>query len=242
MNYAIISDIHSNLTAFKAIIGSLEGVDRVWCLGDVVGYGPEPNQSIELLKQLDPLWITGNHDAGAAQKVPLDLFSYDARAALEWTQQRLTPTNLKHLQGLPLTLTPLEGVTLVHGSPRNPIWEYIFSAGIAEVNFAYYPTRIIFVGHTHIPVIFKKTDDLPCQAIPLVEGVFSLADEARYIVNPGSVGQPRDGDIRASFLLFDSEKLTVELHRAPYRVEETQEKMRKENLPPFLIERLAYGV
>lgn len=241
MRYAVISDIHSNLAAFEAIVNLLEKVDGLWCLGDVVGYGPAPNECIESLLRFPHLWVAGNHDLGAVGKTSLSVFSDDARVALEWTGGKLSRSNLKCLENLSVTLTPTKQVTLVHGSPRDPTWEYLFSSEAADLNFGYFASKIAFIGHTHVPTIFKKVPDSPCQIIPPFEKTFPLAEDARYIINVGSVGQPRDGNPDASFLIFDSDKLIIEYHRVSYHVAETQEKMRKENLPRFLVERLAYG-
>ncbi|MDI6689999.1 MAG: metallophosphoesterase family protein [Actinomycetota bacterium] len=257
MRYGIIADIHGNLAAFKEVIKHLRGVDQIWCLGDVVGYGPDPNECIELLASFSHLCIAGNHDLGAIGKIDLDDFSLDARIACEWTGRELTLQSLNYLQNLPLELNPIDDVTLVHGSPRNPIWEYIISTWDAEANFHHFTSKVAFVGHTHIPIVFQKFPKdtrLPagpptgragqvCQAIGLEEGkVFTLREGFRYIINVGSVGQPRDGNPKASFIIFDSEKFSFEYHRVSYPIEETQEKMESNKLPAFLIYRLTHGI
>ena len=243
MRRLVVSDIHSNLEAFQAVLDDAGPVDEVWCLGDVVGYGPDPNGCVELLRSHSHLCIAGNHDWATLGKLDLRDFNPDAREANLWNRQQLTPGNLAYLDALPETLQ--EGqFTLVHGSPRYPIWEYIIYPSTAEVNFEYLDTPFCFVGHTHTPVIFRLRDEQDangCDTITPVLGNPVELGPGPLFVNPGSVGQPRDGDPRASYVIFDSHSLTVEHRRVAYPVETTQAKMMEHEIPLRLVLRLGYG-
>ena len=239
----VLSDIHSNSEALKAVLDDASPVDQVWCLGDVVGYGPDPNGCVELLRAFPHRCIAGNHDWATLGKLDLRDFNPDARDANLWNRQELTPENLAYLEARPEKL--VEGdFTLIHGSPRYPIWEYIIYASTAQVNFQHFDTQICFAGHTHAPMIFRlgqEEGEEVCEAItPSVEGPISLGAE-RLIINPGSVGQPRDGDPRASYALLDTEAFTLEYRRVAYPVEKTQAHMMKHDLPLRLVLRLGYG-
>lgn len=243
MRSLVLSDIHSNLEAFEAVLDDAGPVDQVWCLGDVVGYGPDPNGCVELLRSLSHLCIAGNHDWATLGKLDLQDFNPDAREANLWNREQLTPENLAYLEALPETW--VEGqFTLIHGSPRHPIWEYIIYASTAQINFAYFDTPYCFVGHTHTPVIFRLQNEGGTKVCDLVSPPASesasLGPE-RLILNPGSVGQPRDGDPRASYLLLDTEALTIEYRRVAYPVEKTQAKMLEHDMPLRLVLRLGYG-
>lgn len=243
MLIAVISDIHSNLAAFEASAEEFENVDQVWCLGDIVGYGPQPNESLEFLKKFSYQSVAGNHDLGAVGKISLRDFNLEGQRALSWTTPRLKASSLLFLEALPLKLIPLPEVTLIHGSPREPVWEYIHTLDIAEANFSYFTTLVCFFGHTHFPVILKKLPGKSCQIVQFREDeeVF-LMKEAKWLINPGSIGQPRDGNPNASFILFDSEKFSVKYKRVPYDIKRTQEIMRQSRLPSLLIQRLSVGI
>jgi predicted phosphodiesterase len=245
MRYLIISDIHANLAAFKAVLDDSEGkYDKVWCLGDIVGYGPDPNECIELLKLLDPVCIAGNHDWAVLGKLDVDDFNPDARRVSLWTRDILTENNHQFIQKLPVALIQEEQFTLVHGSPRHPIWEYILYPAVAQVNFEHFSTRYCLVGHTHSPVIFHAPSEPKgvCQAqVPSNNnGPIPLGDN-RLILNPGSVGQPRDGDPRASYGILDVDDLSFEYRRIPYPIAEVQERMQELEFPGRLINRLSFG-
>ena len=243
MRYLIISDIHSNLEAFEAVLADAGFFDRVWCLGDVVGYGPDPNECVERLRDLPHICVAGNHDWAVLGKLDLDDFNPEARRACLWTREQLLPANREYLEALPQSLVE-EGFTLVHGSPRHPIWEYILYPSTARANFEHFDTRFCFVGHTHVAVIYRHNPENPAKAcdvlIPSLDDPLVLGED-RLIINPGSVGQPRDGDPRASYIILDSDKLTLEYRRIPYPVEVTQARMMEKGLPPRLIVRLGYG-
>jgi diadenosine tetraphosphatase ApaH/serine/threonine PP2A family protein phosphatase len=243
MRYALLSDIHANLTAFEAVLKDIEcqgGVEEVWCLGDVVGYGPEPGRCIELLKSTNHTCIAGNHDLATIGRVELSNLNPDAATAIRWTAKQLTDADAGFLAALP-TVTEREGFTLVHGSPREPVWEYLVSIGTARESFSHFETRFCLVGHTHMPLVFKQ-EESGASFIPFTEGVGLVLGKGRLIINPGSVGQPRDGDPRASYAILDSEAGVVRLHRVPYDINEVQFKIIKNNLPVRLSVRLGQGV
>lgn len=244
MRYLVISDIHANLPAFEAVLEDTKGqYDEVWCLGDVVGYGPHPNECVELLASLDAVCVAGNHDWATLGHLDPEDFNPEARAVLSWTHQQLTARNLRFLEQLGERVVEGE-FTLVHGSPRHPIWEYILFPSVAQANFAYFDTRYCLVGHTHSAVIFEANeagDELLAAYLPDFNNGPVLLPEARLIINPGSVGQPRDGDPRASYMLLDVDQRTFEWRRAAYPVEKTQESMQRYGLPARLINRLTFG-
>ncbi|MDP2954325.1 MAG: metallophosphoesterase family protein, partial [Chloroflexota bacterium] len=241
---AILSDIHSNLAALEAVLADLKargGADQLWCLGDIVGYGPDPGECLELLRWQDHICVAGNHDWGAAGKVDLETFNPDAAAACLWNAQRLTEEQLRYLDGLPLELQASD-FTLVHGSPRDPIWEYLLSEPAAWESFQRLGTRCCLIGHSHIPLFFEAMpEEEIARQRELPEGVALQLGERRLIINPGSVGQPRDGNPKASYALYDAEAGLLWHYRVPYDMAVTQEKMMKEHLPPRLAARLSYG-
>ena len=243
MPYLIISDIHANLAAFEAVLDSAGDFDRIWCLGDMVGYGPDPNECIERLREFDHICLAGNHDWAALDRLELEDFNPEAQKACRWTQAQLTPDNHAYLEGLPTTLIE-EGFTLVHGSPRQPVWEYLLYPSVALPNFKHFGTQFCFIGHTHFPVIFQlvmQEFGEFCELIPPpLDGPIPLGKQ-RLIINPGSVGQPRDGDPRASYALLDLEHLTIEYRRISYPIKKTQQRMEEAGLSQKLINRLSFG-
>jgi diadenosine tetraphosphatase ApaH/serine/threonine PP2A family protein phosphatase len=243
MRYAIIADIHANLTAFKAVLEDIVrqgGAHKVWCLGDVVGYGPDPHECIELLCQTDHVCVAGNHDWGAIGKIDTSVFNPDAAAACHWTAKQLNSADVKYLENLPLVIEDGD-FTLVHGSPREPIWEYLISTGIARENFAYFKSQFCLVGHSHVPLVFSYDGSSACSASRFSTDVELAPGKIRLIINPGGVGQPRDGDPQASYAIYDSETRLIKLYRVPYDIRATQDKMVKHGLPLRLVARLSYG-
>lgn len=242
MRYAILSDVHANLDALEAVLEDVarEGVERIVCLGDFVGYGPEPNECVERLRPLVQIALVGNHDLAAVGRLNSDHFNLYARIALEWTRQHLSPSTRAYLESLPPRVEA-QGVLFVHASPRDPVEEYILDPVTADDNFRCEPFDICFFGHSHLPVWFvhdgKRTElrFLPPKTPVRLEG------GARHLVNVGSVGQPRDGDPRAAYLVYDAEQRTAELRRIPYPVERVQRKMQAAELPKPLWLRLAEG-
>ncbi|OGO03505.1 MAG: hypothetical protein A2Y72_04685 [Chloroflexi bacterium RBG_13_53_26] len=242
MRCAILADIHGNLAAFQAVLEDLHrrgAVDELWCLGDVVGYGPHPGECIRLLRQHAHLCVAGNHDWAAVGNIDTSYFNPEAAAACQWTAEHLTPDDIDYLRDLPLTLRQGD-FTLVHGSPREPIWEYILSTWSAQENFACFDTRFCLIGHSHAPLFFELDQGGLCQSRQL-PGDLSLKEEKRLIINCGSVGQPRDGDPRASYAILDTEESIIYHYRIDYDISLTQQGMREAGLPPRLIDRLSLG-
>ncbi|GAB1421420.1 metallophosphoesterase family protein [Anaerolineales bacterium] len=242
MRILIISDIHANLTAFEAVLADAKNDwDYVWCLGDVVGYGPDPNECIELLRTLPHLCLAGNHDWAMLGRLDTRTFNPDAKRAVEWTISVLKPENIDFLQSLPVTFV-IGDYTLVHASPREPVWEYILEPLIAALNFPHFETSYCFVGHTHQPVIYelmRENGDTRANAPRYRETV--KLNGKRQIINPGSVGQPRDQNPQASYVILDTDKDTFEHRRIPYNIPAVQERMRQANLPERSILRLEHG-
>jgi predicted phosphodiesterase len=241
MRYLVLSDIHSNLAAFEGVLADAGEFDKVWCLGDVIGYGPQPNECIELLKSLPHICVAGNHDWAAINRLDVSAFNPDALRACLWTRKQLTPSNWDLIEDLPETLVE-DGFTIVHGSPRYPIWEYITRPAVAMANFEHFDTPYCLFGHTHIPVVYAFNGlQNTCDAFRVAENDPVPLDVERLLINPGGVGQPRDGDPRASYVILDTEENTVEYRRVEYPIEETQQLMSSLGLPPRLADRLSIG-
>ena len=243
MRIAVLSDVHANLAALEAVASDLPAVDQVWVLGDIVGYGPHPNEVIATLQAMGARSVLGNHDGAAIGTVDASYFNVDARTAIEWTATVIDPNARAYIAALPEVRRDGE-VTAVHGSPRDPIWEYITSTSIAAANFDAYDTRLCLFGHTHLPMVFRALDGSvePTVGIP---GERVALGGARALVNPGSVGQPRDGMPQAAYAILEVGDAAgddaVEFRRVRYDVDRTQRSMRDLGLPPRLAERLTYG-
>jgi predicted phosphodiesterase len=242
MRILILSDIHSNLPALETVLQSArkQGYDRVWCLGDIVGYGPDPNECVAQVERLGAVSIAGNHDWGALGRISLDDFNPDAQRASLWTRDELTPEMVAYLDECPELW--VEGdFTLAHGSPRHPIWEYIQLPSVAAANFHHFDTPYCLVGHTHVPVVYTALEGHGADiAFPSLESPLALTRD-RMIINPGSVGQPRDGDPRASYAILDQAKATIEFYRVDYPIDRVQAKIMGRGLPRRLAARLALG-
>ncbi len=243
MVYGIISDIHSNFDAFRVVYNKLSAlnVDRIICLGDIVGYNAEPDRCIDWVFRIANHTVRGNHDKAVAGLMELDYFNDVARTAVLWTKKHITQSNLERLKGVEKGPLLIDGKYLIcHGSPMDED-EYILSDRVVEKTFSYldeyYPdVSICFFGHTHVPVVYEeKTGMLGSSS------TFILKENNRYLINPGSVGQPRDGDNRASFGLFDDTTLTFTLFRVEYPIEKTKLKILNAGLPPMLASRLDSG-
>ena len=241
MRTLIISDIHANLTALEAVLVDAGEVDTVWCLGDLVGYGPDPNECVERIRGLPNLHcIIGNHDAAAVGNIEVDAFNPEARKTVLWTRERLTPVNKAYLKQLPERVD-LDYITLVHGSPFRPVWEYLLDTRTATFNFEFFETPYCFVGHTHLPVIYYLPDDRLTAQLIVPEHSSQMTLAPRAILNPGSVGQPRDRDPRAAYAILDLTDYTWEWHRVAYDIGSVQERMHHEDLPERHISRLSAG-
>lgn len=244
MHILLISDVHANLTALNAVIEDAGSFDQIWCLGDVVGYGPQPNECIERLREFDLICLAGNHDLAVVGKTALWDFTRPAQETIFWTRHWITTSNHEWLSSLPST--PLQmghGITIVHGSPRDPLWEYIVEREIARDNIAFVETPICLNGHSHMPVIFRKPwDGLKILEEPLRANVpFQMRMYDQVFINPGSVGQPRDEDPRASYALIDLDQMTLTHKRVQYDFTITQKLMKQAKFPDRLIRRLRFG-
>lgn len=240
MRVAVLSDIHANLVALDAVINSFGSVDGVWHLGDVVGYGPDPDGVVERLKSIGAVGVQGNHDAAAAGGDEIEWFNPDARAAMEWTRRRISNTTRDWLAALPQRHASGE-FSLVHGSFREPLWEYIVSVPVARANLATLTTAWGLHGHTHVPVVYAEHDGQVEQIGPGHGSTFGLTGR-RALLNPGSVGQPRDGLVTSSYLVLDTDAGQCTWQRVAYDVAAVQTAMAAAGLPRRLIERLSYGV
>ena len=242
MRLAVLSDIHSNLVALDAVLDDLArapAVDEVWACGDIVGYGPQPNEVIGRLKERNARAVMGNHDGAAVGLVEVAWFNDAAAVAIEWTAEVLTAESREYLAALPQRR--VEGsLTSVHGSPRDPIWEYVTSAAVAAASMGAFETRICLFGHTHFPMVYAQDDDGMRETIG-TPGPATALPGGRLMLNPGSVGQPRDGDPASAYLLVDLDAQTLEFRRVPYDIERTQALMREARLPTWLAERLSHG-
>lgn len=242
MRVLIISDIHANLTAFDAVLEDAAGEwDYVWCLGDVVGYGPDPNECVERLRSMPHLCLAGNHDWAALGRLDIRTFNPDARKAVNWTTETLTAENTAYLEDLPTTFV-IGNYTLAHGSPREPVWEYILEPLIAALNFPHFETPYCLVGHTHQPVIYEQVSESgETEAILPSYRKKRQLNGRRQIINPGSVGQPRDQNPAAAYALLDVDHNVWEHRRVPYDIEAVQKRMRAYDMPERLITRLEHG-
>ncbi len=247
MRALIVSDIHSNLAALEAVIADAQkrgGFDAIWCLGDTVGYGPDPGACLSLLQQYPLVAVAGNHDRAAQNVKESADFNNAAAVAAHWTAEQLSPGERSFLAGLPEVAIEQE-FTLVHGSLRAPLREYLLNAEAAAATFSRLTTTNCLVGHSHLPFLCQENRTGP-QFLNFSEDETFGLDTRRWIANPGSVGQPRDYDPRPSYAIFNREgpdsRGALERHRVEYDRAATQEKMRKAGLPRSLIDRLDHGV
>jgi predicted phosphodiesterase len=240
-NYAVISDAHSNAEALKSVLRDIKKrrIQDIYFLGDAVGYGPEPNECVELLHAECKIMIAGNHDWGVLGLTDLLSFNENARIALDWTRRVLTKDNSDILKRSPLKKEIKEmKITLVHASPYEPEqWHYLLKLSDAKISFQYMQTDICFVGHSHKPFIIEMP---PAGELNVSKGKMQRQAGSRHIINAGSIGQPRDGDPRACYAIVDDDR--IELVRVGYDIKATQGKMEAAMLPQPLIERLAYGL
>jgi len=233
---AIISDIHGNLEALNRVLEYLQekGITGIYCLGDVVGYGPNPNECVELVKDNCKVVLMGNHDYAAIGLANIEYFNEYAKISTYWTQDILSEENLKYLKSLPFTFTN-DRYHLVHASPKNPSsWDYVLSVNDAKQQIREFDQNICFIGHSHVPVIFSDSDYYRKKN-------FLFTKDQKYLVNVGSIGQPRDGDPRTCFVLYDDEQNSVEYVRLDYEIQKSYNKIINVGLPVFLAERLLKG-
>lgn len=241
MRVLIISDIHSNLTAFEAVLAHAGDFERVICLGDVVGYGPDPEECVQLLRSLPNLTcIMGNHDAAVLNVISTGYFNPEARKALLQQKVLLSQDSINFLRGLPDILI-LNELTLAHGSPRDPIWEYIDQGRIAWAAFEYFDGQGCLVGHTHTPAIFTESADFKVRLLKPSSGDRWIPSCERFILNPGAVGQPRDRDPRAAYVIWDLEENSFMFKRVPYNISTVAERIEQRGIPSLQARRLSLG-
>jgi diadenosine tetraphosphatase ApaH/serine/threonine PP2A family protein phosphatase len=246
MRIALVSDIHANLVALDAVLRHAGPVDAVWNMGDCVGYGPQPCECIARMREAGAVWVAGNHERAATGAISTDDFNVQAAEAALWTAGQLSPEEKAFLDALPETDESAAGgqFTLVHGTLRWPIWEYLYDSDAALGHLALQQTPFGCVGHTHVPMAVTEDSAAPegCRLLRLSDGqVVELTARRRVVLNPGSVGQPRDGDPRSSYGVYDTDASTFTLHRVEYEIAETQRLMAEEGLPLWLIQRLGVG-
>jgi predicted phosphodiesterase len=241
MRYGFFSDVHANLEALKVVIADFEKekLEKIFFLGDAVGYGPDPNECTSMIEDVSGVKLMGNHDYAALGLIETNLFNPYAQKSMEWTKSVCTEKTLKILSGFSMDHR-FDRFYLVHSTPKEPQeWNYIFDLDDAEENFNFFNKQVCLIGHSHHPAIIRKYKDKHCF---LHEDHWVQMDEGfRYIVNIGSVGQPRDGSNQACYLIYDVEEKRAVLKRLPYDYKKTQAKMKKKGLPQFLIDRLAIG-
>ena len=242
MRILVMSDIHANYTALRAVLEEAGEVDETWCLGDLVGYGPDPNAVVEEVRDIKNLvCLLGNHDVAAIGKMPLETFNGDARKSLMHHEKVLSASNLDYLNSLPSKTKVRGEATMAHGSPRDPLWEYILNTLSARLNFEHFNTPWCFVGHSHIQCLFALDEENDRVTLEQVKPDITISLRSKLILNPGSVGQPRDRDPRAAFAIYDTEARTWTPRRAEYNIAEVQERIRSAGLPEKHAARIAEG-
>lgn len=247
MRTLIVSDIHSNLAALDAVLADARAggeIGGAWSLGDNVGYGPQPAEVLARLREIGATVIAGNHDRASTGAISVDDFNEAAAEAALWTREQLSSDDGEYLDSLPEVTNPAEGFTIVHGTLRLPIWEYLYSHEAAQAHLALQETPFSCVGHTHVPMLVVEDERSPrgCELYRKSDGeVIELNGDAKLVINPGSVGQPRDGDPRAAYAIYDDEARTVTQRRVEYPIGETQKLMEEAGLPRRLIDRLTDG-
>jgi diadenosine tetraphosphatase ApaH/serine/threonine PP2A family protein phosphatase len=243
MSVLIVSDVHANLVALEAVLEEAGDIDEIWNLGDIVGYGPKPRECIDRIVGLNPAAsLIGNHDWAAIGRLQLDEFNPVARYATYWTTAQLSSEHMRYLESLPNRVIEDDWM-LVHASPRHPIWEYVYTPKVASENFELFDAPVCFLGHSHVQLFISEKMASEGEApIQPCDGDTIVIDSTRFIVNPGSVGQPRDNNPDAAFALYDPKERVVTFRRIPYDIQKTQSQMESAGLPRPLITRLALGV
>jgi len=247
MRVAVLADVHANLPALQAVQEHFlaQGAEEVWCLGDTVGYGAEPFACLQLLADLEAVLIAGNHEQAACNLAEANGFNATAADAIRWTRDALTPETRKSLCELPVNISPHPGVFLFHGLPGNTTG-YLRTEETGQMVFDHLTDRdprirLAFFGHTHRPMIFTHLEGSPVRMFVPGEDLL-LAPGRRYLVNPGSVGQPRNGDPSAHYLMFDTDEGRVSFRKVPYDIDAAQERILKAGLSPSLAARLNQGI
>ncbi len=242
MRVAIVSDVHGNKHGFEAVLAGAraEAVDEVWCLGDLVGYGADPDACVALARDHLAICLAGNHDLAVTGELAMDDFSRGAGISARWTQGVIAPDNLAFLREL--RPAGVEGpYGLYHASPRDPVWEYVLSEILADRCFDEADQRVCFIGHSHVALAFTREGHGRTSGAPRGPGATADVRDRRWLLNPGSVGQPRDGDPRAAWILLDTDAGRVEWRRTRYDIQGAADAIRAAGLPDSLAERLGYG-
>jgi predicted phosphodiesterase len=242
MRVGVISDIHGNAAALEAVLAALDEdrLDAVWCLGDLVGYGPDPNRCCELVAHRADLCLVGNHDLGVLGTIPLDEFSPDAASAARWTETVLTEYSRAYLESL-RPEAKVDDAELFHASPRDPVWDYVLSEPVARESLELTEAPVVMVGHSHVPLAMVLENGRAKGGLAAGGHEVDLA-RGRWLLNPGSVGQPRDNDPRAAYVVLDQGERRAYFRRIAYPVERTQAEIRERGLPDTLAQRLALGL
>lgn len=242
MRIALLSDVHGNLPAFQAVVADIDstGVDEVWCLGDLVGYGAQPDGCVDLARERCDLCLAGNHDLVVTGDIDIADFSSSAAAAARWTQLNIGEEALLFLRGLRPTEAGRE-IGLYHASPRDPVWEYVLSTWQADECMDLMEPRVGAVGHSHVALWFRRKDEGEVEGAPAASGETHDLGEGQWLLNPGGVGQPRDGDPRAAWLLLDTDGWTATWRRVEYPIDEAASAIERAGLPSVLAERLYTG-
>jgi diadenosine tetraphosphatase ApaH/serine/threonine PP2A family protein phosphatase len=246
MRVAVISDIHANLPAFEGVLDAIDGagIEEIWCLGDVLGYGAEPDECADLVRERCATCLVGNHDLAVLGALDITAFSEAAADAVTWTRENVSDRTLTFLRELE-PAGAREGVSLFHASPRDPVWEYVLSAEQAAACFEVQPTRIAMIGHSHVSLFFvgpaADEDGEEIRGSQTSDDTLLDLGDGQWLINPGSVGQPRDGDPRAAWLELDTSERTGRFHRARYDVERAAASIVAAGLPRRLADRLHVG-
>ena len=242
MRVLVMSDIHANNEALEAVLRDAGKVDETWCLGDIVGYGPDPNLCVETIRNLPNLTcLLGNHDVALIGRMPLAAFNGDARRSLDYQSKVISADNIEYLRSLPENAITRGEATLAHGSPRDPVWEYVLNTLSARLNFDYFDTPYCFVGHAHLQCFFQMDEERNRVSMESPKAGEIVDMKPRAIFNPGSVGQPRDRDARSAYAIFDPEARTWEPRRAVYDIPAVQARIRERGLPEKHAVRIAEG-
>jgi diadenosine tetraphosphatase ApaH/serine/threonine PP2A family protein phosphatase len=242
MRIALLSDVHANLPAFEAVLADVseQEPEAVWCLGDLVGYGAQPDECVQLAQERCDLSLAGNHDLVVTGEIPITDFSSSAATAARWTQETITDDTLRYLQSL-AAADPKREPALYHASPRDPVWEYVLSTWQADENFDLMDARVGAVGHSHVALWFHRDEDDKMSGETAAAGLELDISAGRWLINPGGVGQPRDGDPRAAWLLLDTSTWMANWRRVEYPIDEAARAIEEAGLPRMLAERLYNG-
>jgi diadenosine tetraphosphatase ApaH/serine/threonine PP2A family protein phosphatase len=245
LRVAVLSDVHSNRPALEAVLGAIEeaGVEETWCLGDMVGYGADPDACTTMVRQSCDVCLAGNHDLAVLGALDISTFSETAAAAVEWTRESIDAGTVEFLRDLE-PVGSRQGIGLFHASPRDPIWEYVLSTDQAEAGFDSQEERVGLIGHSHVSLFFTRPRDgktAYAHGAQAGDGAAVQIESGAWMLNPGSVGQPRDGDPRAAWLELDTERWTARFHRVAYEIAEAADAILAAGLPKPLAERLYVG-